>query len=933
MKKLLCCIAVLFIVISAAQTKSGKTGPIKQNAWGKTWDNTAGPLPTRKGGTVIQADPYFWNFESDSAFERIPALLNTWQWGIPTSGPGSAHSGQNCWATNLSGNYDNNADWKLTMPSQNLSGATNPQLQFYHWYSTETSYDSGWVDVSTNSGSTWTKISAGYKGSSGDWLLATVSLSAYAGMTGILIRFHFTSDASGTYPGWYIDDVSVVNLTLSSHPYQNSFEGTNGDLSEDIINPGVSAPWQRGVPTSGPNAAYDGSECWATNLAGDYNINADAAIVNGSNMNLLSAAYAEINFYQWFYTEAGYDSGWVEVSTSGANGPWTKASPSYRGTSSGWIRTNVDISSSTNTNRFRFRFRFKSDGSVVYAGWYIDSVRVSLGTVTVINSYDFEADNGGFTADPPTGDANEWHCGSPTSGPNAAYSGSNCWATDLAGDYENNAGWELRTPMVDLSGFAAASLQAASWYSTETGADLCIIEVSSDGGSSWNALRTYSGTSAGWTVDTLDVTPFISSTFKARFRFTSNSSVVYPGWYLDDVRIDTVGGYIAQDPIKIATNWIALYVSNDATTDAGTYTAATESGHTYGADITLLYGGESHNPWSSYNTVRSYRTNTDYVTRSSGATTEPGFTVSPLTSYYRGAKFLDARTLQQDWLITNGQDNFELRQRFGTQFWNDSSGLMISLVLVNRASQDRIFSFRYEWDTHVGSLDSPFLRRYYSLTPNAWEPIETNWAGLSSLWYTEESNDELSTQRHFTSVTAPTFYSPPPTCPDSLFYVRWGGTYSGYANAFQVPYLQDGIADSLPGYYDDCVCYMWLNRTLAPQDSVVLAQYLFSPLVLVGTQESNSAPAPWSGLALSCPCPLRPGLKIVLSSDIFRRDALVTVYSADGRRAADIYQGDLKPGLVILSLDNMGAKFASGVYFVVAKAGGCIVSQKLIYLR
>lgn len=901
----------------------------KRSFWGKT------PMQNPADYSKIRATPYFWDFETDSAFLRVPFWSITWQWGQPTSGPNSAYSGVNCWGTNLTGNYENNCDYKLTMPAQNLSGTTNPKLEFYHWYSTETSYDSGWVEVSTDNGTNWTKISQSFRGTSGGWIPVSISLASYAGMNNLLIRFRFTSDASVNYPGWYIDDVRIVDVNLTSNVYQSNFENDGGDLNEVVIGDS-SAPWQWGIPDPGvgPGSAYEGQRCWGTNLTGNYKNYADAAIRNGTNHNLQGAPYGEINFYQWFQTETGYDSGWVEVSTDGQNGPWNKVSQSFRGSSGGWLRTTIDISSYTNTNRFRFRFRFKSDGSVVYSGWYIDSVRVSIGSKSTLNFYDFEANNGGFTADPPYTDINEWHCGIPTSGPNGAYSGTKCWATDLSGSYENNANWEVLTPLCDLTGFTVASLQIAQWYETEQSYDLCIIEISSDGGTDWDTLRTFSGSSGGWRVDTLDITPYISSNFRARFRFTSNSSVVNPGWYFDDIRIDTVGGYITQDPIKLGTNTIAWYISNDAISDAGTYTAATDAGHPYGTDVTLLYGGGAHNPWSSYTTIRSYRTNLDYVTRSTGASTSPPFDTVSLVRFYNGAKFIDSRALLQIWRVNNGQDNFELKQRFTTQKWGDSSGLGLSLILKNLANQNRTFSFRFEWDTHVGNYDSPYYRRYYSTTPNPWEPYEIQWTGLNSLWYGEEAEDAIPSRRHFLSVTAPTFYSPPPTCPDSLFYVRWGGTYGGYANAFDVPYMGDGIADSLPGYYDDCICYMWVNRTIPPNDSIVLTQYLFSPSFIVGLAEQNPAFSN-KRISINFSNPIKGGAKI--SVTLPKPSTLsIMLYSIDGRRIKKIFEGRIKTSetkFAFPDTDQNGRRIPNGVYILIAETDGIRISKKAVLLK
>ena len=177
-----------------------------------------------------------------------------WEWGIPNSGPGNAHSGNKVWATVLNGNYANNANWTLTSPELTATG-TNPQLKFYHWYSfegTSTLYDGGNVKISTNNGQTWTVVTpvgGGYTGicysgtpgvggqqiyggSSGGWMEATFNLSVNAGQQ-FLIRWHFGSDASvNSYAGWYIDDITGIGFTVMPPP--------NNDVGvEAILSPGA----------------------------------------------------------------------------------------------------------------------------------------------------------------------------------------------------------------------------------------------------------------------------------------------------------------------------------------------------------------------------------------------------------------------------------------------------------------------------------------------------------------------------------------------------------------------------------------------------------------------------------------------------------------------------------------------------------------------
>jgi hypothetical protein len=83
----------------------------------------------------------------------------TWAWGVPTSGPNSAHSGSNVWATNLSGNYRANEDEYITSPSIDLSAYASRSVTVSWWewsFVTPGAFED--VDVSKDGGTTWSTI-------------------------------------------------------------------------------------------------------------------------------------------------------------------------------------------------------------------------------------------------------------------------------------------------------------------------------------------------------------------------------------------------------------------------------------------------------------------------------------------------------------------------------------------------------------------------------------------------------------------------------------------------------------------------------------------------------------------------------------------------------------------------------------------------------
>jgi hypothetical protein len=169
---------------------------------------------------------YEEDFEADSG-NYAPTV--DWQWGTPTTGPTNAHSGINLWATMLDTNYSVNSNSQLVTVPINITGVNAPILSFYHWFDTESYYDGCNVKISVNGGP-WQLLdaldppynedaastsNAGIPGEpcysghdQGYWEEVKRDMSDYIDST-VTLMFHFGSDGSVQYPGWYIDDVSV----------------------------------------------------------------------------------------------------------------------------------------------------------------------------------------------------------------------------------------------------------------------------------------------------------------------------------------------------------------------------------------------------------------------------------------------------------------------------------------------------------------------------------------------------------------------------------------------------------------------------------------------------------------------------------------------------------------------------------------------------
>lgn len=148
--------------------------------------------------------------EDDGGFES-GGTNSSWEWGEPTSGPNEALTGERLWATNLSGNYNNAEDSYIGSPIIELDDVDLAELHVTHWQDIENNWDYGFVQVSSDDGETWDEL-AEFTGRDQAWAQAEISLNDYLGES-IQIRFAFDSDSIIAYPGWYIDEVTVVGTS------------------------------------------------------------------------------------------------------------------------------------------------------------------------------------------------------------------------------------------------------------------------------------------------------------------------------------------------------------------------------------------------------------------------------------------------------------------------------------------------------------------------------------------------------------------------------------------------------------------------------------------------------------------------------------------------------------------------------------------------
>ena len=191
--------------------------------------------------------------------------------------------------------------------------------------------------------------------------------------------------------------------------------------------------------------------------------------------------------------------------------------------------------------------------------------------ITIIFFDDFESGQGEWTHG---GSLDEWELGIPSYGLTQAHSGENCWGVDLDNTYENNADCWLKSPPIDLSDYSCAYLSFWVWNWVEDVYDYVYdplwLDITTDGTTFYPLCSKMGGVNddpeipdvGGWSMVALDLTKYLSNTVQIRFRFKSDTYIVQPGSYIDDVHVygrNAGAGIIAQK--SRAQNEIILLVN------------------------------------------------------------------------------------------------------------------------------------------------------------------------------------------------------------------------------------------------------------------------------------------------------------------------------------------------------------------------------------
>lgn len=130
--------------------------------------------------------------------------------------------------------------------------------------------------------------------------------------------------------------------------------------------------WQWTITTEDSNSP---TRSWTDSPGGQYPPGASTWLVS-PQYDFSAYDAVTLSFWHKYSTEAGYDYGFVEVSTDGGL-TWGQPLAAYDGVQSAWTQATVNLTPLAHTANARFRFRFFSDPGVLDDGWHIDDIQVT----------------------------------------------------------------------------------------------------------------------------------------------------------------------------------------------------------------------------------------------------------------------------------------------------------------------------------------------------------------------------------------------------------------------------------------------------------------------------------------------------------------------------------------------------------------------------
>lgn len=184
------------------------------------------------------------------------------------------------------------------------------------------------------------------------------------------------------------EEYAAPAVAIFADSFDPPVDGWTNGVDVDVTYSNTSNAWQLGSPLNvGPLAANSPPNCYATNIASNYNSTAFSNIwLRTPPIDLRGYSLATLKFNQFkdIETSAGdIDAGEINILSASTGSVLAVMQTGVKGTTTAWEGFSKDLPPASFAEPIRIEFRFKNDDfdsliapATGYAGWYIDDVQV-----------------------------------------------------------------------------------------------------------------------------------------------------------------------------------------------------------------------------------------------------------------------------------------------------------------------------------------------------------------------------------------------------------------------------------------------------------------------------------------------------------------------------------------------------------------------------
>ncbi len=191
------------------------------------------------GGVVVQYDSFMLSIANPGFYDDVEdsILTNRYQTGaLWHTTQFTSYSPATCWRCGVGDDQNYLDDMNSSLVTPEFVVGTQATVSFWHKYVIENTYDYGFVEFSTDGGTSWTEL-ANFTGTLNDWTKQSYDINGIPVGSKVLLSFRFVSDYSLNYSGWHIDEISVNTPTgVAGRPEQQLLPGIF-KLSRSYPNP------------------------------------------------------------------------------------------------------------------------------------------------------------------------------------------------------------------------------------------------------------------------------------------------------------------------------------------------------------------------------------------------------------------------------------------------------------------------------------------------------------------------------------------------------------------------------------------------------------------------------------------------------------------------------------------------------------------------